>query len=121
MSWPNSIREINALPEPEKYRIYRTLLPDWLFTTYHMDYELLTVDGVRAVDFRCPSGSRALEVTVRRHFNDADPMLYLNIADTFNNQLLVLLLVVNDPDSPRYNIDVDAQGNNTHLGTTGRN
>src|SRR5690606_35715981 len=44
-----------------------------------------------------------------------------NMADTFNNQLIVLLVVVNDPDAPRYDIDIDEQGNPTHLGTSGRN
>jgi len=48
-------------------------------------------------------------------------MFYLNMADTFNNQLLVLLVVVNDPDAPRFNIDRDEDGNPTHLGTTTRN
>jgi hypothetical protein len=48
-------------------------------------------------------------------------MLYLNMTDTFNQQLLVLLVVVNDLDTPRFNIDIDEHGNSTHLGTTGRN
>lgn len=120
-SWPRSIREINDLPEEEKHAIYRELLPEWLFTDYHVDAENLTVDGQPVVYFRCPTGSRAMEISVRRCAADIDAMLYLNMADTFNNQLLVLLVVINDLDSPRYNIDVDEQGNPTHLGTTGRN
>jgi hypothetical protein len=62
-----------------------------------------------------------MELSVRRRATDVDPMLYLNMTDTFNNQLLVLLVVVNDLDSPRFNIDVDEHGNLTHLGTTSRN
>jgi hypothetical protein len=119
--WPNSIREINSLPEPEKQAIYRTLLPDWLYTRYSVDPETLTVNGQSVVSFRCPHGSRALELSVKRFASDLDPMLYLNMADTFNNQLLVLLVVVNDPESPRFNTDIDEYGNPTHLGTTGRN
>ena len=121
MSWPTSIREINGLPDEEKHTIYQTLLPDWLFTSYMMDRESLRIEGQEVVRFRCPTGSRALEIFVKHHPTDADPMLYLNMADTFNNQLLVLLVVVNDLDSERYNVDIDAQGNPTHLGTTGRN
>jgi hypothetical protein len=34
---------------------------------------------------------------------------------------MVLLLVVNDPESPRFNIDVDANGASTKLGTASRN
>jgi hypothetical protein len=121
MSWPTSIRETNDLPEDEKTAIYKTLLPEWLFVSYGMDRQSLTIDGYAAVQFRCPRGSRALEISVRRNMHDTDPMLYLNMADTFNHQLLVLLVVVNDPDSQRYDIDVDKHGNPTHLGTTGRN
>jgi len=121
MLWPNSIREINDLPEDQKRIVYQTLLPEWLFTAYGMDRERLTIDGQDVVQFRFASGSRALEISVRRHTQDIDPMLYLNMADTFNHQLLVLLVVVNDPDSPRFNIDIDEHGNPTHLGTTGRN
>ena len=86
-----------------------------------MDHNTLTIDGQPVAHFRCPAGSRALEISVKRYASDIDPMLYLNMADTFNHQLLVLLVVVNDPDAPRFNIDIDEQGNPTHLGTTGRN
>lgn len=119
--FPTSIREINALPDADKEAIYRTLLPEWLYTSYGVDRDTLTVNGQRVVRFRCPSGSRALESIVRRYAADIDPMLYLNMADTFNNQLLVLLVIVNDPSAPRFNIDHDEDGNATHLGTTSRN
>lgn len=119
--WPSSIREINDLPEDQKRNIYRFLLPEWLFTNYGVDYDTLMVDGQPAVHFRCPKGSRAMEISVRHCVSSIDPMLYLNMADTFNNQLLVLLVVINDLESQRFNIDVDEYGNSTHLGTTGRN
>lgn len=121
MTYPSAIRSINALPQEEKIAIYRDLLPDWLFDTYHIDRETLTVDGHQVVHFRCPQGSRALEVSIRRHPADVDPMFYLHMADNFYNQVTVLLVVVNDPDSPRFNTDVDQQGNRTHLGTLSRN
>lgn len=120
-TWPSSIRGINNLPEGEKLAIYRTLLPEWLFTDYHIDRETLTYEGKSVIHFRCPQGSRALEITVKRAAADRDPMLYLNMADTFNNQLLVLLVIINDPDAPRFNVDIDAEGNPTHLGTSSRN
>jgi hypothetical protein len=37
------------------------------------------------------------------------------------SQLMVLLVVVNDPASERYNIDTDQYGHPTNLGTSGRN
>lgn len=119
--WPNSIREINSLPLEAKEAIYRTLLPDWLFTQYGIGRKTLAVDSQQVVQFRAPSGSRAVEISVKRRADDRDPMLYLNMADTFNNQILVLLMVINNPDAPRFNIDVDESGNLTQFGTIGRN
>src|SRR5512145_2585580 len=100
--WPSSIREINDLPDVQKQAIYKTLLPEWLFSEYGVDSETLTIDGQPVVQMRCPKSSRALEITVRRNPADLDPMLYLNMADSFNNQLLVLLVVINDLDAPRF-------------------
>lgn len=123
--WPSSIREINKLPEAEKHGIYRNLLPDWLSDQDNeFDHQPSPPHGNhndRQIIFRCPQGSRALEISVKRRAVDMDPMLYLNMADTFNGQLLVLLVVVNDPDSPRFNTDVDQHGNSTHFGTVSRN
>ncbi len=118
---PNSIREINALPESEKRQIYGSLLPDWLASRYNIDRDAGTYDGIEVARFRCPTGSRAVEIDVKRRAQDIDPMLYLNMTDTFNNQLLVLLVVINDPESERFNVDVDTEGNRTHFGTVSRN
>jgi hypothetical protein len=119
--WPSTLREINDLPEPQKLGIYRTLVPEWVFARFGVDRQTLTVDGKPAVEVRCPPGSRAMELTVKHRYDAQDPLLYLHMADSLSNQLLVLLLVVNDPDAPRFNVDVDEQGRPTHLGTTSRN
>lgn len=117
--FPNAIREINALPDAEKRAIYQTLIPSWLLTDYDIDP---TVTGSHAqIQYLVPTGSRAMELSVRCNAADRDPILYMNMADTFNNQILVLLVVVNDPDAPRFNVDVDQHGNRTNFGTTSRN
>lgn len=118
---PNSIREINNLPEDKKISIYKRLIPDWIFEDFSIDPITLSNQGHRVVFFRCPAGSRALEITVKQYAHDIDPISYLNIADTFNNQLLVLLVQVNDPTSERFNTDRDEQGNSTNFGTSSRN
>jgi len=117
--WPNSIREINMLPQKAKRAIYHNLLPGWAFEAFQIAPDDYGPHG--KIRLLCPEGSRAMEISMRHTPADHDPIFYLNMADTFNNQLIVLLVVVNDPDSPRYNVDVDAQGNRTNFGTTGRN
>ncbi len=119
--WPDSIRGINDLPGPEKRAIYRTLIPDWVFTRFDIDPETLTVGGESVIDFRCPAGSSAVALSVYHRPGAEDPVLHLNMMDTFNNQLMVLMVTVNDPDSPRFNIDVDEEGKPTQLGTFSRN
>ncbi len=120
-SFPYSIRQINDLPTAERDAIYRTLIPDWLLNQYGIDPVAMTNEGKSILHIRAPQNSRVLEISVRRYAEDIDPMLYLNMVDTFNNQLLVLLVVVNDPDAPRFNIDRDLDGYRTHLGTSARN
>ncbi|MCU0512655.1 MAG: hypothetical protein MUE40_08790 [Anaerolineae bacterium] len=119
--WPDSIRGINRLPEDQRLAVYTTLLPDEIFIEFGIDPLTHEYNGHPVIQVVAHAGSRAVEIIVRREALDRDPLLYLNMADTFNNQLLVLLVVVNDPDAPRFNIDVDAQGNSTHFGTSGRN
>jgi len=121
VDFPSTIREINCLPDAEKTAIYRELLPEWALSDYDIDPVTFYRGDFPAVHFRFPSASRAVEITVKRDARDRDPLMYLNMADTFNNQVLVLLVVVNDLDAPRFNIDVDQDGNRTHLGTTSRN
>jgi acetoin utilization protein AcuC len=53
--------------------------------------------------------------------DDPDPLFYLHMADTLNFQISLLLLVVNDPESPRFNVDVDENGRPTRFGTLRRN
>ena len=120
-TFPGSIRTINRLPEDEKREIYSTLIPDWIYTDYGIDRETHEYKGHAAIQMMCATGTRALEISVRRDPTDRDPLMYLHMVDTFNNQLLVLLIVMNDPDSPRFNTDIDSQGNQTNFGTTARN
>jgi len=116
---PSSIRDINRLDLEEKQAIYRLVVPDWVWEDFGINPETAADHG--QMRYLCPAGSRAMEISIRLHPADRDPILYMNMADTFNNQLLVLLVVVNDPKAERYNVDVDEHGNRTNYGTTGRN
>ena len=62
-----------------------------------------------------------MEMSIRWHPHELDPLCYINMIDTFNNQLMVLLVVINDPEAPRFNIDVDLEGHPTQFGTACRN
>ena len=119
--YPSTIREINVLPDNEKIAIYKTLIPPWVFIDFGIDDNTLTKHNHQVITFRFPSGSRAIEINVKNNFEDNDPILYIHMTDTLNNQLLVLLVQVNDPSMPRFDTDVDEQGNSTNFGTSSRN
>lgn len=118
--WPGTIREINDLPRATKAAIYQTLIPAWAYPTFGIEPDN-TVRGVEAIRFRCPAGSSAVEISVYHDPTQDEPALYLHMGDTFNSQLAVLLVIVNDPASPRFNVDVDEHGQPNQLGTRGRN
>jgi hypothetical protein len=120
-NWPHSIREINDLPPAEKHAIYQMLIPDWVFPMFGINPEDNTVRGTPVVHKRCPTGSSTVEISVYNVPESTEPVLYLHMGDTFNSQLIVLLVVVNDPASPRYDVDVDECGQPNQLGTRGRN
>jgi hypothetical protein len=120
-NWPHTIREINDLPVAEKCAIYQTLIPEWVFPMFGIDPKDNTVRGTPVVHKRCPHGSSTVEISVYNIPESTEPVLYLQMGDTFNSQLIVLLVVVNDPTSPRYNVDVDENGQPNQLGTRRRN
>jgi hypothetical protein len=115
IEWPQSIRGINRLERPVKEAIYHTLI-------LHDALEQFGVDPHSdLVHINAPSDTRSVEIAVFHTHDADDPMMYLHMADTMNYQIVVLLLRINDPASPRFNVDVDENGRPTHFGTARRN
>jgi hypothetical protein len=118
----HSIRQVNKLPEETKEAIYRQLLPGALLAQYGIDPRTLCDEhGNRLVMITCPAESRLVEIDVRPENGFPDPLLYLELADTRLNQIEVLLFVVNDPASERFDTDRDWRGERTMFGTLRRN
>ncbi len=117
-----SIRGINDLEGDVPEAIYRTLIPDTLLAQSRIDPQTLCdAAGNRLVEFTYPRGTRSTEVKVWHQAGARDPLLYLQLTDTTNNQLSVLLFIANDPNSPRFDVDRDPSGQRTQFGTVHRN
>jgi len=117
-----SLGQVNDLPLQAKESIYRSLLPEDLLRAFDIDGDTLCdADGNRVVTITCPAGSRLVEIEVRHKPGFPDPLLYLELADTRLNQIEVLLFVVNDPHSERFETDRDWSGERTKFGTLKRN
>jgi hypothetical protein len=117
-----SLHQVNELSSPIKQTIYSHLLPKELLDQFGIDPDALCdAQGNRLVTFACPQGSSAVEIDIRPRVGFPDPLLYLELADTRLNQIEVILFVVNDPASERFETDRDCCGERTEFGTSRRN
>jgi len=116
-----SIRQINNLPPPQKEAVYRQLVPPEALLRFGIPLSLKDSEGHPLLTCVCEPGTCSVALALRHEWNAQDPVLYLEMADTSHNQLEVLLFVVNDPKSERFNVDRTPDGRPTHFGTEARN
>ena len=117
-----SLATINQLPEEIRDQIYYTLLIDEMFERFAIDRATLCNSrGEKVVVVDAPSNIGLVEIRIWRQLSDRDPVTYIQLADTVNNQMLVLLYMTNDPDAPRFDVDRDWGGEPTKFGTLSRN
>jgi hypothetical protein len=119
--FPHTIYEINKLPSAVKHAIYKTLIADWVYERFNIDPVTLTIDNKSVVTMVCQEGSWSAEVSVFHQPDASEPSIYVHLADSQLSQLMVLLVIMGDPDSERFNIDTMPDGTPTNLGTTIRN
>ena len=93
-----SISQVNRLPDEERQSVYRRLAPLELLRRFGIDPETLA-DGDGHVLFKFEPGPSWVEFYLYHAWDAPDPVLYLQLADTPNNQIEVILLVLNDPTS----------------------
>jgi len=117
---PSTIGGINLLPEPEKRAIYSRYIPSELLEKYNIP-PLTSATGYNLLQFRFASGSSDVEMRLFHETNFPDPILYAHLADTLNGQIHILLYVLNNPSSARFDVDKMPDGSPTHFGTLQRN
>ena len=117
----HTINGVNRLPDEEKREIYARLIPPNLLERFNLSPPFIDEDGNKLLSFNCPPGSSSAETTLFHRYGFPDPILYGHISDTINGQVHVLLYILNDPTSPRFDIDRMPDGRNTQFGTKLRN
>ena len=115
---PSTIGGINKLPGPEKRAMYARYIPEELVERFSLPD--LMQDHER-LQFRFAEGSSDVEMRVYHQPGFPDPVLYAHLADSLNGQIQVLLYILNDPASPRFDIDRMPDGSPTRFGTLMRN
>jgi hypothetical protein len=115
-----SISQVNNLPREQMLQVYRRLVPQEVLARFEIDPEGPTDNGGHGL-FECQPGLSHVKLTLYHAQGARDPVLYLQLADTSNNQIEVVLFIVNDPSSERFNTDRTPDGTSTFFGTLARN
>lgn len=114
----STIGGINKLPENEKRAIYARYIPRELIQRFDLP-ELM--NNKELLQFRFASGASDVEMMLYHEPGFPDPILYAHLADTMNGQIHILLYILNDPASPRFNVDKMPDGSPTKFGILKRN
>jgi hypothetical protein len=118
---PSTISGINRLPEVEKRAVYARIIPSILLQRFNLDQQQLLDPDSRHLILRCPSGSSTTNMSVFHEPDFPDPVLYGQIQENLNGQVHILLYVLNDPASPRFDVDRMPDGSKTNFGVMKRN
>jgi len=118
----HSIRQINALPDKDKADVYGLLVPDDLLLRFGIDPTTWTnASGVQLVTIEAAPATSFLRIRILPFPDFADPLLQLELGDTGNHQLEILLVLINDPNGQRFDVDRDWSGEPTKFGLMRRN
>jgi len=115
---PSTIGGINKLSEQEKREIYSRYIPRELIEKFNLGD---LAHDQRLLQFRFAEGSSDVEMMLYHQRDFPDPILYAHLADSINGQIFILLYILNDPTSPRFNVDKMPDGSPTQFGIRKRN
>jgi acetoin utilization protein AcuC len=118
---PSSISGINRLPDAEKRDIYKQIIPVEINERYQIDPAFFDPQGQDLIRLNCPPGSSSVDMSLFHRLNFPDPVVYGHLTDTLNGQVHILLYILNDPDSPRFDVDRLPDGTPTKFGILHRN
>lgn len=118
---PSTISAVNRLPAGEKRAIYSELIPQDLLIKFEIPGSLHNADGLELLHLCCSPESPSAEMALYHEHGFPDPLLYGQITDTLNGQIHILMYLLNDPLSARFDIDRLPDGTSTRFGTSARN
>ncbi len=119
MAW---IQRISLLSRPEKEGLYRVLLPPSLYDRFGVDPLSFTDSrGEKVVRFFSPEKDRTCLVEMKLPLME-EPVYSIQLSETVDaTQIELDFVIINDPNSPKFNTHVDEHGRDTLFGWAGRN
>lgn len=118
---PSTISGINQLPDKQKLEIYSRLIPPELVERFNLNHSFTDDAGNILLKLNCGSQSSDTEMKLYHKHGFQDPILYGHITDTIMGQIHILLYILNDPSSPRFDVDRMPDGTRTLFGVNCRN
>lgn len=117
-----SLRDINALPSSQRNRCYLSLIPPSLCHRFALDPTTFTdPQGRPTAHIEAPADSPSVQVGLKHCADALDPVLFLRLDDGIYGSLQITWIILNDPEGPRFGVDLDTEGNVTDLGARSRN
>jgi hypothetical protein len=103
----SSLRGVNRLAVEFKERLYASLIPPDLLTAFAVDpHSLLDREEHKAFQFDFNPGRGLVTVQFRRSISEVDPIVFIQLSDTSYNQVEFEWIIINDPDSERFQIHI---------------
>lgn len=118
----HSIAGLNSLPLAERLDYLRLMVPARLLDQFQINPSTFSdPNGKSLLVWNGKLGESDAEISLYRRTSDPDPLVYFHLTDTVSRQVHILLAVVNDPDSPRFDTDRLPDGTRTEFGIFSRN
>lgn len=115
-----SIAGINALPRERRRRVYSSLIPLKVLRRFGIEPDAVAPPGDSGL-YQIDPQQSSVALSLMHQADAEDSLLYLQLADTTTNQIEVVMFIVNDPNSERFDTDRLPDGTPTHFGTEARN
>ncbi|MBI2456577.1 MAG: hypothetical protein HYV46_10655 [candidate division NC10 bacterium] len=117
-----SLRQINALPVPERDRCYLSIIPPSFSERFGLDPLTFTdPQGRRLASLEAPPDEASVRISITHRADALDPALFLKLDESRYGNLQITFIILNDPEGPRFDVDLDDEGKVTELGARSRN
>jgi len=114
----SALTQINALSAQEKEAIYRGLIPVRLLALLGIP---ANGDSSQRVRIIAPEGMSFARIEVRENPADRRTVFFLDMAETHYHQMELSFCIINDPNAPRFAVDLDEKGSDNAFTSLGRN
>lgn len=119
---PIFLREVSEWDIRWQRMLFQILVPVQFLARYQIDPIRLTDTQDRPVAFTHYGPDRnSIRLELFARAEDRDPIGEIELADTLFNQIEIIWVTLQDPDAPRFDVDVLPTGEPTMRGVAGRN